>query len=166
VLAPLELARLGWGTRMLGGLYVVMAGLEAVVHPLLGRWADRRGYREPVATGLAASTAVLLAFAFTNTAWPLAALVVLGGLAFGATLVPGMALLSKTGESLGLGGPQSLALTNFAWALGNGVGAPLGGYVAERAGDAVTYVLLAAVCLGALAWLKRPAAVPASARGG
>ena len=40
---------------------------------------------------------------------------------------------------------------NGAWAAGNVVGPALGGWLAELAGDALPYLLLAAVCLASLA---------------
>jgi predicted MFS family arabinose efflux permease len=95
--------------------------------------------------------AVLVGLAWAEDAWTLAALVVLAGMAFGATFVPGMALLTRAADAAGLGSVLAIALANFAWALGNAVGAPASGWLGDRLGEAATYLLLAAVCGLALA---------------
>src|ERR687894_3121233 len=59
VLVPLELSRLGWGAAAVGAVFFVSAAFEAIVHPLLGRWTDRAGYRRPVVVGLLATAATL-----------------------------------------------------------------------------------------------------------
>ena len=57
VLVPLSLGTRGWGAGRLGALYAAAAALEAIVHPLLGRWADRQGALAPISAGLVGSTA-------------------------------------------------------------------------------------------------------------
>jgi MFS family permease len=163
VLVPLTLARGGWGAAMIGGVYAVTAAAEAGVHPLLGRWSDRQGFRRPTRVALAAAAVVLLGLAGTDAPWPLAGLVLLAGLTFGATLVPGMALLTHSAEAAGLDAAMAFGLTNLAWALGYAIGAPAGGALAEAAGDAAAYVTLATLCLAALPLLGR-VADPAPAR--
>ena len=54
----------------------------------------------------------------------------------------------------------SIALVNLAWALGHAVGAPLCGWLADRAGDGVTYLAFAALCLGVLGTLRTRHLVP------
>jgi MFS family permease len=41
-----------------GTVFFVSAIFEAFVHPLLGRWSDRSGYRPPVFVGLLASIGI------------------------------------------------------------------------------------------------------------
>jgi MFS family permease len=154
VLVPLRLGALGWTAVQLGGLYVTAAGMEAMVHPLLGRWADRTGPLAPVSVGLIASAAILLGLANVRDGYLVAGLVVLAAVSFGATLVPGMALLAHTADSAGLGSVVAIALANLAWALGHAVGAPAGGWLGERFGDAPTYIALAGTCLAALAGVR------------
>jgi MFS family permease len=164
VLVPLALARAGWGAGMIGGVYAITAAAEAGVHPLLGRWSDRQGHRQPIRVGLAGAAVVLLFLAGTDAPWPLAGLVLLAGLTFGATLVPGMALLTHSAEAAGLDAAMAFGLTNLAWALGYAIGAPAGGALAEAAGDAASYVSLAALCLAALLLLGRAVAPVAPVR--
>ena len=45
----------------------VSAVFEAFVHPLLGRWSDRSGYRPPVFAGLVASIGILLLLTWVGT---------------------------------------------------------------------------------------------------
>jgi len=153
VLVPLSLAARGWEAGRLGALYAGSAALEALVHPLLGRWADRQGALAPVSVGLAGSIAVLLGLATADSPWLVAALVVAAAITFGATLVPGMALLSRTADAAGLDSVLAMALANLAWALGHAVGSPICGWMADRVGDTLTYATFAALCLGVLSAL-------------
>jgi MFS family permease len=80
--------------------------------------------------------------------------VVAAAITFGATLVPGMALLTRAADAAGLGGVLGIALANLAWALGHAVGSPLCGWLADRIGDTTTYLLFGALCIGVLAALQ------------
>ena len=155
VLVPLDLAAVGWGAAAVGAVFLVSAGFETVVHPLLGRWTDRSGYRAPVVAGLVVSICILLILAWAVNPWLLAVLVVLAGGAFNATLVPGTALFSRGTEKAGLDQAVAFAITNFAWASGYAVGAPLGGALADLGGDALSYFVLMGVCSVTLALVGR-----------
>jgi MFS family permease len=155
VLVPLDLAAVGWGAAAVGAIFLVSAGFETVVHPLLGRWTDRSGYRPPVVAGLVLSMGILLVLAWAVNPWLVAVLVVLAGGAFNAPLVPGTALFSRGTEKAGLDQAVAFAITNFAWASGYAVGAPLGGFLADLGGDAASYFFLTGVCLVTLALVRR-----------
>jgi MFS family permease len=155
VLVPLELDRLGWGAAAVGAVFLVSAAFEAVVHPLLGRWSDRSGYRSPVRAGLLASVGILLTLPWAGSPWILGLLVVLASGAFNATLVPGTALFSRATEKAGMDQALAFGATNFAWASGYAVGAPLGGALADLRGDALSYLFLTAVCLLTLLLLRK-----------
>jgi MFS family permease len=155
VLAPLQLSRLGWGAAAIGAVFLVAALLEAVVHPLLGSWSDRAGYRPPILTGLCASFAVLLVLPWATSALLVALLVILAAGAFNSPLVPGTALFSREAEKAGIEGALAFGAANFAWASGYAVGASLGGVLADFGGDALPYLSLAAVCLLALLVSRR-----------
>ena len=162
VLVPLSLGARGWDAGRLGALYAASAALEAGVHPLLGRWADRQGALAPISAGLLGAITVLSALAVTEAPWLVAALVVAAALTFGATLVPGMALLTRAADVAGLDGVLAIALANLAWALGHAIGSPLCGWLADRAGDVVTYLAFAALCLGILGALRTRRFAPAT----
>lgn len=155
VLVPLELGRLGWGAAAVGAVFLVSAAFEALVHPLLGRWADRAGYWSPVRAGLLASIGILLVLPWAASPWLLGLLVMLAAGAFNAPLVPGTTLFSRDTEKAGMQGAVAFGITNSAWASGYAVGAPLGGFLADLRGDALSYLFLTAVCLATLLTLRR-----------
>jgi MFS family permease len=155
VLAPLQLSRLGWGAAAIGAVFLVAAVFEATVHPLLGRWSDRSGYRPPVLAGVLGSVAVLLVLPWAEYALLVALLVVLAAVAFNAPLVPGTSLLSRGAEKAGIGGAPAFGATNFAWASGYAAGSFLGGSLADIGGDVLSYLTLAAVCLFTMLLLRR-----------
>jgi MFS-type transporter involved in bile tolerance (Atg22 family) len=154
VLAPLQLSRLGWGAAAIGAVFLVAAVFEAMVHPLLGRWSDRSGYRPPVLAGVLGSVAVLLVLPWAEYALLVALLVVLAAVAFNAPLVPGTSLLSYGAEKAGIGGAPAFGATNFAWASGYAAGSSLGGSLADLGGDILSYLSLSAVCLLAMLLLR------------
>jgi MFS family permease len=155
VLVPLELSRLGWGAAAVGAVFLVSAAFEAVVHPLLGRWTDRAGYLRPVVTGLLITVGILLVLPWVGNPWILGLLVFLASGAFNAPLVPGTALFSRGTEKAGTEGALAFGVTNFAWASGYAVGAPLGGALADLGGDVLSYLFLTAVCLLTLILLRK-----------
>jgi MFS family permease len=155
VLVPLELDAFGWGAAAVGAVFLVSAAFEAAVHPLLGRWTDRAGYFNPVRAGLLVSVGILLYLPWVGSPWILALLVLLASGAFNAPLVPGTALFSRGTEKAGVEGALAFGVTNFAWATGYAIGAPLGGALADLGGDALSYLFLTAVCLLTLILLRR-----------
>jgi MFS family permease len=157
VLVPLDLNRLGWGAAAVGTVFFVSAIFEAFVHPLLGRWSDRSGYRPPVLAGLFTSIGILLLLTWVGNPWLIGLLVVLAAGAFNATLVPGTALFSRGTEKAGMERAVAFAITNFAWASGYAVGAPLGGLLADLRGDALSYLTLTGVCLLTIVLLRHTA---------
>ena len=155
VLAPLQLSSFGWGAFALGGVFLAAAAFESVVHPLLGRWSDRVGYRPPILAGLLTSLVILLILPWAGTAALVAILVVLAGGAFNGPLVPGTSMFSRAAEKAGVEGAVAFGATNFAWASGYALGASFGGILSDLGGDLLPYSILAAVCLLALIPLRR-----------
>jgi MFS family permease len=150
VIAPLHLHARGWGGVAIGGTFLVAAALETALNPLLGRFTDRHGRTLPVRFALVASIAVSLALAAATTPLLVAALLVTASAVYGAFFTPGMALVSDTAEQNGIAQGLVFGVMNGAWALGNVIGPSAGGALAESAGDAVSYLLLAALCLATL----------------
>jgi MFS family permease len=155
VLAPLRLDELGFGAAAIGATFLVAAGFEAALSPIVGRISDRRGPVAVAAAGLLASAAVSLALPWPSRSWALAALVVAAGLAYGAFWVPAMALLSRGAESTGLEQSFAFALMNLAWAAGQGAGSAGGGALGESVGDVVPFSVCAGLCGLTLAGLLR-----------
>ena len=153
VLAPLELDRLGWGAPAVGAVFLLAAVAEAIIHPALGRWSDKGGFRVPVGAGLLAILVVLLALAlvsgssWSGSPWPFALLVVLAGATFNTTVTPGTALFSGGAEKAGVDRGTVFGAVSFAWAGGYAFGAPIAGSLAGAFGDWTAYLCVGAVCL-------------------
>ena len=162
VLVPLRLHDGGWGGVAIGAVFLVTAGIETLLNPLLGRFTDRRGRLLPVRVALVASAVVSVCFAVATSPPMVAALVVVAGLAYGAFYTPGMSLLTDAAERRGIAAGLAFGAMNGAWAAGNVVGPAVGGWLAEVGGDALPYLLLAVACVATFALtVYRPALPPA-----
>jgi MFS family permease len=146
VLVPLELGQAGWGAAAIAAVFLTGAAAEVVLHPLIGRYSDRRGRFLPVRLALIASIAVSLGLAWADLAVVVAILAVLSLLAYGGFYAPASAMISDTAESFGLAQGLSFGLANGAWAGGNAVGPALGGQLADLFGDGLPFLLSAVVC--------------------
>jgi len=93
---------------------------------------------------------VSLALAAASGPWLVATLLLVASVVYGAFFTPGMALVSDTAEQNGIAQGLVFGVMNGAWAIGNVIGPAAGGALAESAGDALTYLLLAALCLATL----------------
>src|ERR671935_99078 len=127
----LRLDRLGLGAVGIGATFLVAAGAEAILSPVLGRISDRRGPLPPLRAALLASALVAAALPWLDERWLLAVCVVLAGMAYGSFWAPGVSLLSHATEARGLDYGFGFALTNLAWAPGAAAGAAAGGTVAS-----------------------------------
>jgi MFS family permease len=162
VLAPLKLDRLGFGSPAIGAVFLVSAGGEALLAPVLGRLSDRRGRAVPLRIGLLASAAVATALPWPDERFALAALVLLAGQAFGTFWAPAMAWLTDAAEDYGLDHAWAFALMNLAWAPGQAAGAAAGGAIAGATSDAVPYLALASLCVFTFAAFRGVAAEAAA----
>src|SRR5919199_3416201 len=122
VLAPLHLAALGFGAAAVGATFLVSAGVEALLSPVVGRLSDRRGRLLPLRAGLAGGVVVTAVLAFADERWLLAACVLVAAASFGTFWAPSMSLLADRAEELGLNQSYGFALVNLAWAPGAAVG--------------------------------------------
>jgi len=165
VLAPLTLARAGWGAVAIGAVFLVGAALEALLSPLFGRLSDRRGRLYPLRIALAASATVSILLALAGPAALTAVLIVGAALAFGGFWTPAMALIADGAERARLAQGLAFGLMNAAWAAGNSVGPSAGGFLADRAGDAAPYLIAGALCVGTLAASRARVRAPAGAPG-
>jgi MFS family permease len=155
VLVPLDLASAGWSAVAIGALFLVGAGAEAVIHPLIGRYSDRHGRLAPIRAALVGSAAVSLALAWAGPAGLVAGFTFLALFAYGSFFAPASAHVADSAERLGLTQGLSFGVVNGAWAVGNAVGPSVGGVIAGSVGDAVPFLLCAGVCTGTLALLVR-----------
>jgi MFS family permease len=155
VLVPLELGRAGWSAAAIAAAFIASAAIETVVAPLLGRFSDRRGRLLPLRFAVTAGVIISAAFAFADSPAAIVLLLVAAAISFGAFWAPAMALLSDGAERAGLAQAIAFGLMNAAWGAGNWVGPSLGGTLADAAGDALPYALMAGVCLATLFVLTR-----------
>lgn len=160
VLVPLRLAELGLVQLAIAGVFLVAAGGEAIVSPVVGRLSDRRGRLLPVTIGLAAATVLVAVLPWPGVGWVVAAAFVMSTMALGTFWAPAMAMLSDHAEATGLQEGPALGLVNLAWAAGATVGAVGGGFVASRTSDAVPLLLLSGLCALTLVGVARSARRP------
>jgi hypothetical protein len=64
-------------------------------------------------------------------------------------------MFSRSAEKAGMDGALAFGATNFAWAFGYSIGAPLTGSLADLGGNTLSCLALAGVCLLALVALAR-----------
>jgi MFS family permease len=155
VLAPLRLEDLGFSAVAIGALWLGTAALEAAANPAVGRISDRIGRLTPMRASVLAGSIFTALLPWPNRAFLLAALVVLGGVAFGSFWTPAMSLLTDEAEHRGLEYAYMFALINLAWAPGQALGAAGSGALAEVTSDAIPYLLLSGACLITFAVLWR-----------
>jgi MFS family permease len=155
VLLPLDLAAAGWGAAAIGAVFLVGAGAEAVMHPLIGRYSDRRGRLAPMRIALVASVVVSVALALAGPAGLVVAIAFFAFLAYGSFFAPASAHVADAAESAGLTQGLAFGVVNGAWAVGNSVGPSVGGALADLAGDALPFLLCAAICAATLPLLMR-----------
>jgi MFS family permease len=155
VLVPLELGDAGWTAAAIAGVFIVSAAIEMVAAPLIGRFSDRSGRFLPLRLALVGSIVLTLGLALASNPYALAPLVVAAAIAFGAFWAPAMALLSDGADRIGLAQGLGFGLMNAAWGAGNALGPVLGGALADAAGDAVPFVLMAGVCAVTLLGVSR-----------
>jgi len=155
VLVPLELGDAGWGAAAIAAVFIGAAAIEMVIAPLQGRFSDRVGRLLPLRLALCGAILVTTGLALADRPLFLAPLVVAASIAFGAFWAPAMALLSDGAERIGLAQGFAFGLMNAAWGGGNSIGPSLGGSLADAAGDALPFALMAVVCAGTLVALTR-----------
>jgi MFS family permease len=155
VLGPLRLDDLGAGGVAVGATFLVAAGVEATVSPIVGRVSDRRGRLAPIRFGLALAPLLLCLFTVPHRAVAVAALIVATTAALGTFWAPAMAMLSDAAEHSGLRQGLAFGLVNLAWAAGMVVGSGGGGALAKATTDAVPAALVAAAAAATLIALTR-----------
>ena len=167
VLVPLDLDRLGAGAGVVAGAFLAATAFEAVMSPVVGRVADRRGRLVPAKVGLGIA-AVLFALLIPDSAILITLGLILIAPVLGMNWAPAMALLSEGAEARGIDVSLGFGLANMGWGIGATVGAAGGGALAKATSDLVPYAILAAVALLTVSALRGRAgdAVVAHGAGG
>lgn len=165
VLAPLQLDRLGASGVAIGAVFLVAAAIEVGLQVVTGRVADRRGRRLPLLVGLAGTAVFLALVPLPDRVLVLGVVVAVGCAVCGIVNTPAMALISDGTADVRVEQGFGFALSQLMWATGQVVGAVGGGALAARAGDALPYLLLAALAVVAFGWLARAGSRPREAAG-
>lgn len=155
VLVPLRMDELGAATVAIGATYLVAAGLEAVISPIVGRISDRRGRLVPVRFGLVAGAAFLVVIPIPESAAVVAVVFVCVVLANGSFWAPAMAMLSDEVERARVQQGYAFAFTNIAWSAGQLAGNGGGSALAEATADWVSYAVVALLFVATLLGLRR-----------
>ena len=150
VLAPLRLAKLGVTALVIAGTFLASAALEAILSPVAGRVADRRGAIVPISCSLVGAVAISLLAPTLASAGVLIAALIVGMPSFGTLFTPAMALVSEGAQRQRLDQGLAFGLGNLAWAGGQAMAAGGSGALAQATSDLVPYSLLAAACLATL----------------
>jgi MFS family permease len=150
VLIPLKLDEAGWSATAIAIAWVASAAIEMVLAPLIGRVSDRRGRLLPLRVALMGAIAVLVGFAFASRPGVVVPILIASGITFGAFWAPAMALLTDAADRIGLAQGLAFGLMNVAWGAGNAFGPAIGGALADAAGDAVPFLIMAAFCFATL----------------
>ena len=153
VLVPLTLDDLGAGAGGIAAVFLVAAGLEAIVAPIAGRISDRRGRLAPSAVGLAASVVGAVVISLPNSALLLGVVVVVATPWIGMLWSPAMAMLSDGAESSGVDQGLAFGIVNLGWGLGHTAGAIAIPAVADATSNDVAYGVLAALAAATLIML-------------
>jgi predicted MFS family arabinose efflux permease len=167
VLAPLRLDEFGAGATVIAAAFLAAGVIEGIINPVMGRVCDRRGPRSPLTVALAVSALVMLMLCLPGSAVALVAIVALGAPLVGMASTPAWAHLSEAADRYRI--PQGLgfAFTNLGWSTGQAAGTAGSGQLAEMAGHAAPYLVLAAataVTVSVLAGRGRSADAVALAR--
>ena len=162
VLGPLKLDEFGAATAAIGAIWLIAAGLEAIVSPLAGRFSDKRGPLAPLLGGLVGGAIMFGLLPWPGDAWTLGILIVVGSPVIGLLWAPAMSMLSDGADAVGLEQGLAFGLMNLTWATGQSIGDVGGARLGEAAGDEVAYLLLSAICVAAFivlraSSLRRPA---------
>jgi len=148
----LHLGSIGLGPARIGLLFGIAAVINATLHPLFGRMADRWGARRMMLLGLTLSA---FALAGLGQAWSFASTI-----AFQIPLVATMAMmitpsLAYMAEATSIGGVASFGVAygvyNMAWGAGLLGGPAVGGFAYERVGFARLCIIWA-MSLLAVTW--------------
>jgi predicted MFS family arabinose efflux permease len=151
VLVPLHLDELGASGAAIGVVFLVAAGVEAMISPTAGRLSDRHGRLAPIRAGLAGAVVMAVLLPLPHTVLLLAAALVVVVATLGTFWAPAMALLSDASDRAGLDQALAFSIGNVAWSLGHMLGGGGGGALADGTSDALVYGLLGAACAVTLA---------------
>jgi MFS transporter, DHA1 family, solute carrier family 18 (vesicular amine transporter), member 1/2 len=154
----LHLATLTIGPARIGLLFGIAAVINAMLHPMFGRMADRWGSRRMMLLGLTLSALWLAALGQTWSFWSTIAFQVPLAAAMALMITPSLAYMAEATSHSGIESfGVAYGLYNMAWGAGLLTGPALGGVIYERLGFGQLALIWGAVLLvvtGRLAIVK------------
>ncbi len=154
VLGPLELHRFGAGAGVIGVTFLVGAGLEALISPVVGRFSDRHGRTVPLRGGLVGVGIGLGCFSLASSALALALVLVATAATLGVFWAPVMALVADVAETHRIDQAHAAALMNLSWAAGQIVGSAGGGAAGKAFGNSAPTLAITMLCAATLVGLR------------
>jgi MFS family permease len=154
-LIPLRLDSLGAGGIAIAAVFLVAAGVEAVMQWVVGHATDRVGAGRPLRIALVVTIAALVLLPLAASVAVVAVLLTVGGTAAGVTNTPANALIADGVADVGVDQGFGFSLVNLSWAAGQVLGTVAGGALAGATSDAVPYLVLAGLCAATLGMLAR-----------
>jgi predicted MFS family arabinose efflux permease len=162
VLLPLRLDSAGGSGALIAVVYLCTAGFEAIVNPLSGRRADKRGWAGIARVGLVGGAAVVVSAGIAGELAPLVTVGLLSGPVIGLLWTPALILLGNGSDEAGFDHTYAFALMNLAWAAAQTVATAGGGAMAHATSDIVPLSIVAGVALitaATMTRVRRPAMV-------
>jgi MFS family permease len=101
VLIPLRIDALGGGSSLVAAGFMVGAGLEAMLAPLVGRLSDRVGRLRPYTIGMLVSAAAVALVPAAESLGVILAVLIVCSLGAGLCFAPALAMLSDTADARG-----------------------------------------------------------------
>ncbi len=151
-LIPLRLAGLGAAQVAIGAVFLVSSAVAVAAAPIAGGLSDRRPPTLVIRAGLLIAPPLLVAIGLAGSPVLLGALtIVFVGGALSALAVPASAVVTHSAERIGVAVAAAAAMFNFAFAIGETIGAPAGAALAQSTSDLVPFATLAVLMLVTLA---------------
>jgi MFS family permease len=147
VLLPLRIDAAGGSGALIAVLWVVTAGLEAIVNPISGRHADRHGWVGIARAGLVGGAVVVVLAGLTTALGGLAVVALASGPVIGLLWTPGLISLGEGSDAAGFEHSYAFALMNLSWAAAQSVATAGGGALAHATSDIVPLAVGAGVAL-------------------
>jgi len=123
------------GPARVGSVFAAAAVANVVLHPIVGRLADKWGAGRMAGIGLLASATALPVVALTTSFQMAIAVCVLQAGAFALVGSPSLSFMADATSNAGLGSfGTAYGLYNAVWAVGLLAGPPTGGYLYEQVG--------------------------------
>ena len=155
-LFPIYMNGLGYIRPKVGLLFGILGGAFVVVQPLIGKWSDKRGYFEPIITGLFLSSFLFSIPVHLSRISIWIILFFLIGVSLASTFTPTLPLIADSigPEKQGL----AYALYSLAFGIGYMLGPWIGGIIAQNVGIKGAFYFSSSVLLigGILISIRKP----------